>query len=84
MGRSAISDQQVDWKQYKDRFFENCKRLQATRPTAVNLFNALHSVRCIADLWTDSTSFDQIQKHILAFAKELEAADLSTCKAIGL
>ncbi len=80
----TLQSQAANWKQYKDRFFENCKRMQATRPTAVNLFNALHAVRCLADQWTDSTPFEKIQKHILAFAKDLEAADLSTCKAMGV
>ncbi|MBC7660462.1 MAG: S-methyl-5-thioribose-1-phosphate isomerase [Chitinophagaceae bacterium] len=79
----SLHAQVANWKQYKDRFFENCKRLQATRPTAVNLFNALHAVRRIADLWTDTTPFAQVRKNILEFAIELEAADLSTCKAIG-
>lgn len=73
----------ANWKQYKDRFFDNCKRMQATRPTAVNLFNALHSVRCLADKWSDATPFKDVQIQLLGFARELEGADLATCRAIG-
>ncbi|RYZ63458.1 MAG: S-methyl-5-thioribose-1-phosphate isomerase, partial [Proteobacteria bacterium] len=73
----------LNWKQYRDLFFDNCKRMQATRPTAVNLFNALHSVRKLADTWTDATVIADVRKYILQFAKELENADLTTCKAIG-
>ena len=73
----------ANWKQYKDRFFDNCKRIQATRPTAVNLFNALHSVRCLADNWSDATPFKEVQAQLLGFARDLEGADLATCKAIG-
>lgn len=73
----------ANWKQYRDRFFDNCKRMQATRPTAVNLFNALHSVRRLADGFSDSTPFADVKKALLAFARELEGADLATCKAIG-
>ncbi len=73
----------ANWKLYKDRFFENCKRMQATRPTAVNLFNALHAVRQLADSWQDATPFEAVKAHILQFANDLEAADLATCMAIG-
>lgn len=79
----ANSSQTLEWKAYKERFFENCKRMQATRPTAVNLFNALHSVRKIADEFKDATSMETVKQELLRFARELEGADLATCKAIG-
>lgn len=73
----------ANWKLYRDRFFDNCKRMQATRPTAVNLFNALHSVRQLADSFSDSTDFAIVRQKLLGFAQELEGQDLATCKAIG-
>lgn len=79
----TLNAQATNWKQYKDRFFASCKRMQETRPTAVNLFNALHTIRSKADAWKDDTTFAEIRKQILAFANELEAADLATCMAIG-
>ncbi len=79
----TLHSQASNWKLYKDRFFDNCKRMQATRPTAVNLFNALHSVRKLADSFNDDTSFADVKAKLLQFAEELEGADLSTCKAIG-
>ncbi len=79
----TLHSQASNWKLYKDRFFDNCKRMQATRPTAVNLFNALHSVRTLADSFKDDTSFEVVKTELLKFAQELEGADLSTCKAIG-
>ena len=72
------------WADYRSRFFQACQRLQATRPTAVNLFNALTSVRQRADAWSNDLLKDQLYVLILAFAQALEADDLSTCKAIGL
>jgi methylthioribose-1-phosphate isomerase len=73
----------ANWKQYRDLFFENCKRMQATRPTAVNLFNALHSVRKLADTWKDATTIEEVNRLLLEFAQKLENSDLTTCKAIG-
>lgn len=79
----ARSSTAATWKDYKDRFFDNCRRLQATRPTAVNLFNALNGIRQKADLWLDNAPFASIVDEITQFATTLEAQDLETCMAIG-
>lgn len=71
------------WADYRSRFFQACQRLQATRPTAVNLFNALTSIRQRADAWPATLSKEELYPQILTFAKELEQSDLDTCRAIG-
>src|SRR5436190_1329199 len=52
----VLDSREVDartWGEYRDRFYKNCERLQATRPTAVNLFNALHTIKELAAGWSN-------------------------------
>lgn len=71
------------WADYRSRFFQACQRLQATRPTAVNLFNALTAMRQLADTWSADLSKGELYPQVLGFAQTLEQADLATCRAIG-
>ncbi len=71
------------WADYRARFFQGCQRLQATRPTAVNLFNALNAVRQAADTWSSELPKAELLPLITAAAQALEKSDLETCRAIG-
>lgn len=71
------------WADYRARFFQGCQRLQATRPTAVNLFNALNALRQEADTWPSHLPKAELLPLIQACAQNLEQSDLETCRAIG-
>ncbi len=71
------------WADYAADFDRNCERLHATRPTAVNLANALRSVKALAAKFAPQQTMQVTVEKLLTFAKELEHADLTTCRAIG-
>lgn len=71
------------WSDYRARFFQGCQRLQATRPTAVNLFNALNAIRQEADTWPAHLPKPELLPLITTCAQNLEQSDLDTCRAIG-
>jgi methylthioribose-1-phosphate isomerase len=57
------------------------KRLRATRPTAVNLFWAIERMEQTARAATGTTA--EITQKLLIAAKQINADDIETCKAIG-
>lgn len=72
-----------NWKGYKEKFFKNCDRLYATRPTAVNLSNALIEIKNKSALFSIDSDISFVEGQLLVFAKNLEQKDIDTCKSIG-
>jgi methylthioribose-1-phosphate isomerase len=79
----AKSADVVSWRAYRERFFQNCQRLHSTRPTAVNLANALQTVKREVESLPEESSLKSVTETLLGFAERLERADLETCQAIG-
>ncbi len=72
-----------NWSEYQAQFAHNCQRLHATRPTAVNLANALREVQESVLELASSAALTTVHAHLLNFARRLERLDLETCQAIG-
>lgn len=71
------------WKSFRADFAASMVRLQATRPTAVNLANALQQVESLSASFSDDLSMQEVYKSLLGFADRLARVDLETCQAIG-
>jgi methylthioribose-1-phosphate isomerase len=71
------------WAGYKERFEFACKRLGETRPTAVNLFEAIKRFKNVALEFSERTTQQEVIRAFEATATSLFDQDLQTCKAIG-
>lgn len=61
-----------------------CKRLAATRPTAVNLFWAIDRMKKrFAELAAAGTSLEQVKEKLLAEAHLMYDEDIAACKSMG-
>ncbi len=69
-------------KEDLSRFDEICETLRQTRPTAVNLFWAIHRMR---ELFTSLAGqpVAAIRERMIAEAKAIKEEDIACCKAIG-
>ena len=76
----TLSMKNLPLKSYKEKFNLAFKRLEQTRPTAVNLFFALNEMQKV---------FNQFQNHenlydlLLAKSKEIHQNDIDFCNRIG-
>lgn len=71
------------WSQYRPIFHKSCKRLAATRPTAVNLFSALDAMNMACAHFKDNDEMNLVADHFMTTAKKISDHDVNTCKAIG-
>lgn len=71
------------WIEYKNVFFDSCKRLSNTRPTAVNLFFTIEAVKKLTSKFCDNTSMEIVKRDIERVAQDIFESDLNTCKTIG-
>jgi methylthioribose-1-phosphate isomerase len=71
------------WSDYKLIFDRSSKRLAETRPTAVNLFFALHHMGHITREFDDDLPMIQVASSLKTAADDLTKDDIRTCKAIG-
>ncbi len=76
-------DQDSTWRSYKGRFFDCCARLEATRPTAVNLFYAINQIRQAVESISDNELVRDVSEVVERCAQDLFNSDLETCVAIG-
>jgi methylthioribose-1-phosphate isomerase len=71
-------------QEFAPEFERICVWLAATRPTAVNLFWAIHRMQAVFKrLLATGASLVQIQRRILAEAHTMYAEDIAACKAMG-
>ena len=73
--------QTTDKNEFLKQLEEVAVMLRQTRPTAVNLFWAIERMLKVANQTT--ASVEQIQTALLDTAKNIQAEDVETCKAIG-
>lgn len=71
------------WQDYKDRWETAVNRLLQTRPTAVNLQNALKGHRHLVGEWPEELPMAKVVEAFEQFASRLQADDLATCQQIG-
>jgi len=71
------------WRAYSQRFFQAIERMARTRPTAVNLFNALDRFGAVASSFKDDVPMANVAARIEGDAIALYDQDLAICKAIG-
>ncbi|MGB0166120.1 MAG: S-methyl-5-thioribose-1-phosphate isomerase [Luteibaculum sp.] len=69
-------------KKFREYIFERIERLQATRPTAVNLFWALDSQRKIVEFNPESSPA-QLATLLFNNANQMLEKDVEACKSIG-
>jgi methylthioribose-1-phosphate isomerase len=71
-------------QEFTPEFERICKRLGATRPTAVNLFWAIDRMKALfAKLLASHTPLAQIQEKILTEAHAMYEEDIAACKTMG-
>jgi methylthioribose-1-phosphate isomerase len=71
-------------ERFAPEFEKICKRLAATRPTAVNLFWAIDRMKALfAKLMTGGATLAEIQGKILAEAHVMYEEDIAACKTMG-
>jgi len=71
-------------KQFTTEFQRNCELLAATRPTAVNLFWAIESMkRAFSEGALGGESVDQLKARLRAEADRIHDDDVASCRAIG-
>ena len=78
-GRSAFDD----WRSYRKTFDAGLARLEATRPTAVNLFKTLAEAKKLAEAFTPETSRKTVCDRLESFAEQTFQMDRRTCQQIG-
>ncbi len=71
------------WSSYASGFNAAVERLARTRPTAVNLFYALESMKKVAAKFAAALPLEKAMIQLIAHAKHLEEDDVRTCRAIG-
>ncbi|HUX60353.1 MAG TPA: S-methyl-5-thioribose-1-phosphate isomerase [Ignavibacteriaceae bacterium] len=76
----ALSLKDISSDKSVERFYSAYKRLEKTRPTAVNLFYALTEIKKVFESNTESQSLYQT---ILTRAKEIHQNDITFCDKIG-
>lgn len=80
MGRSKATGT----KQFAVEFQKICDVMEATRPTAVNLFWAIERMKhALAEGVRAGESVDQIKARLKGEALAIEAGDVESCRAIG-
>jgi methylthioribose-1-phosphate isomerase len=72
-----------EWSEYKLIFEQSAKRLAATRPTAVNLFFALNSMKVKSSSFKNSDPMERVASDLTNLAEKITSDDIRTCKAIG-
>jgi len=78
----AIQEETVDLpQQMKSRFEEAASFFAATRPTAVNLFFALHRMRSVFE--THEHNVFAARRSLLEEALNIQREDLDACRSIG-
>jgi methylthioribose-1-phosphate isomerase len=76
-------DESATWESYEARFTTNCERLASTRPTAVNLFFAIDSMKKLVKAFRPSQTIAEVVELVTKHAQFLYDDDIATCKAIG-
>jgi methylthioribose-1-phosphate isomerase len=72
-----------EWSEYKLIFEQSAKRLAATRPTAVNLFFALNSMKDTSSSFKNNDPMERVASDLTKLAERITSDDIKTCKAIG-
>jgi methylthioribose-1-phosphate isomerase len=78
---------ETDPKVVLEHVEKSCQYLASSRPTAVNLFRALDTVRDAARKYIDSGSsvtLESLRKHIFDVANSICQEDVDMCRKIGL
>ncbi len=76
----ALSIKDLDQNPPEEKFNSAYERLHQTRPTAVNLFNALNEVK---NVFESNKSSENIYEIVLSKAEEIHRDDIEKCKMIG-
>jgi methylthioribose-1-phosphate isomerase len=71
------------WAGFKTAFSAGIERMARTRPTAVNLFYALDTMKSLATTFADSMTMLEVSEALTRKAQLLADDDVRTCKAIG-
>ena len=71
------------WSNYKVIFEQSSKRLASTRPTAVNLFFAINSMKSAVSEFADTDDMHHVISRLTGLAEKITADDVGTCMAIG-
>lgn len=73
----------VNWGAYAPEFEKALQRMARTRPTAVNLFHMITSMRKLVASFPASMSMQDVRAQIEREADGVFQSDLATCKAVG-
>ncbi|MHB1685835.1 MAG: S-methyl-5-thioribose-1-phosphate isomerase [Ignavibacteriaceae bacterium] len=76
----ALSIKNSSQQNSKEKFYIAYKRLEKTRPTAVNLFYALSEIKKVFD---DNKETVNLYFKLLSRAKEIHQKDIEYCNSIG-
>ena len=76
----ALSLKNVEPSSFEKSFQEVYKRIERTRPTAVNLFMALEVMKKVFDT---NSSKENLYEILLAKAKEIHQEDIEKCRKVG-
>lgn len=76
----ALSQKDTDSQSVKAKFDEAYQRIKRTRPTAVNLFNALERMRKVFE---ENKTSNDIYQILISEAKKIHDEDIEKCRKIG-
>jgi methylthioribose-1-phosphate isomerase len=71
------------WADYSSQWPKLCRRMASTRPTAVNLYDAIRYMDQVAEGLTEQKSTAKVAEILLAKAQVYFENDLRTCTNIG-
>jgi methylthioribose-1-phosphate isomerase len=77
----ALSLKNIAQSESEERFDRACRRIAGTRPTAVNLFNAIDKMKKIFD---ENRGCEEIYDRLIEKAVSIHEEDIKLCDAIAL
>jgi len=76
----ALSQKNISSSDSEQKFYEAYQRIKQTRPTAVNLFNALNRVK---NIFEENKTSENIYPILLSEAVKIHQEDIDKCRKIG-